>query len=197
VLNLARVKLRDQQRLAHGPLTEYSQYGEGIPFGDAVPRAGNDSGGGQPGRILKCKGWETDPNAYLYFITQAQVWEKICDVIGEPGWKTHPDYAKAPARLTRLNEIFARIEPLLQDAPDRGFSEPNRWGTGELAESAVRPELVAEVRYDKVQGNRFRHGSRFLRFRDDKDPEQCTWREVRPPRSANDPTFESLLAGRV
>ena len=107
VLNLARVKLRDQQRLAHGPLTEYSQYGEGIPFGDAVPRAGNDSGGGQPGRILKCKGWETDPNAYIYFITQAPVWEKICDVIGEPGWKTHPDYAKPPARLTRLNEIFA------------------------------------------------------------------------------------------
>ena len=110
VLNLARVKLRDQQRLAHGPLKEYSQFGEGIPFGDAVPRAGNDSGGGQPGRILKCKGWETDPNAYIYFITQAPVWEKICDVIGEPGWKTHPDYAKPPARLPRLNEIFARIE---------------------------------------------------------------------------------------
>ena len=106
----ARVKLRDQQRLAHGPLKEYSQFGEGIPFGDAVPRAGNDSGGGQPGRILKCKGWETDPNAYIYFITQAPVWEKICDVIGEPGWKTHPDYAKPPARLPRLNEIFARIE---------------------------------------------------------------------------------------
>src|SRR6478752_4967210 len=48
VLYLARVKLRDQQRLAHGPLREYSQFGEGIPFGDAVPRAGNDSGGGQP-----------------------------------------------------------------------------------------------------------------------------------------------------
>ena len=61
VLNLCRVKMRDQQRLAHGPLTEYSQYGEGMPFGEAVPRAGNDSGGGQPGRILKCKGWETDP----------------------------------------------------------------------------------------------------------------------------------------
>ena len=76
VLNLARVKLRDQQRLAHGPLTEYSQYGEGIPFGKAVPRAGNDSGGGQPGWILKCKGWETDPDAYIYFITQAPVWER-------------------------------------------------------------------------------------------------------------------------
>ncbi len=110
VLNLARVKMRDQQRLAHGPLTEYSQHGEGLPFGKAVPRAGNDSGGGQPGRILKCKGWETDPDAYIYFITQAPVWEAICDVIGEPGWKTHPDYAKPPARLPRLNEIFGRIE---------------------------------------------------------------------------------------
>jgi formyl-CoA transferase len=110
VLNLCRVKLRDQQRLQHGPLREYSQFGEGIPFGDAVPRAGNDSGGGQPGRILKCKGWETDPNAYIYFITQAPVWEAICDVIGEPEWKTHPDYAKPAARLPRLNEVFSRIE---------------------------------------------------------------------------------------
>jgi len=110
VLNLARVKLRDQQRLAHGPLTEYTQYGEGIPFGNAVPRAGNDSGGGQPGKILKCKGWETDPNAYIYFITQAPVWEKICDVIGEPEWKAHADYATPRARLPRLTAIFDRIE---------------------------------------------------------------------------------------
>jgi formyl-CoA transferase len=110
VLNLARVKLRDQQRLAHGPLTEYSQHGQGIPFGKAVPRAGNDSGGGQPGWILKCKGWETDPDAYTYFITQAPVWEAICDVIGEPGWKTDPDYATPRARLPRLSQIFARIE---------------------------------------------------------------------------------------
>jgi len=110
VLNLARVKLRDQQRLAHGPLTEYSQYGEGIPFGDATPRAGNDSGGGQPGWILKCKGWETDPNAYIYFITQAPVWGAICDLIGRPEWKTDPDYATPKARLPKLKAIFATIE---------------------------------------------------------------------------------------
>jgi len=110
VLNLCRVKLRDQQRLKAGPLKEYSQYGEGIPFGEATPRAGNDSGGGQPGRILKCKGWETDPDAYTYFITQAAVWEKICDVIGKPEWKDDPDYATPPARLPHLNEIFGTIE---------------------------------------------------------------------------------------
>jgi formyl-CoA transferase len=110
VLNLARVKLRDQQRLKHGPLSEYSQYGEGIPFGQAVPRAGNDSGGGQPGWILKCNGWETDPDAYIYFITQAPVWGEICDLIGKPDWKTDPDYATPPARLPRLKHIFNTIE---------------------------------------------------------------------------------------
>jgi formyl-CoA transferase len=109
VLNLCRVKLRDQQRLAHGPLAEYPQYPNGT-FGDAVPRAGNASGGGQPGWILKCKGWETDPNAYIYFITQAPVWEAICAVIGKPEWKTDPDYATPRARLPRLMHIFGVIE---------------------------------------------------------------------------------------
>src|SRR5438309_6514245 len=109
VLNLCRVKLGDQQRLAHGPLKEYPQYPDGH-FGEAVPRAGNASGGGQPGWILKCKGWETDPNAYIYFITQAPVWDKICKVIGKEEWLTHPDYATPPARLPRLKHIFATIE---------------------------------------------------------------------------------------
>src|SRR5690242_18211605 len=108
------------------------------------------------------------------------------------------DYVgSAAVAASKHDQIFARVQPLLKGAADRSFSEPNRWGTGELEQSAVRPELVAEVRYDKVQGNRFRHGSRFLRFRDDKNPKDCTWREVRPPRSASDPTFESLLAGRA
>jgi ATP-dependent DNA ligase len=94
----------------------------------------------------------------------------------------------------RHDEILKRLKPLLKGAPERGFSEPNRWGSGELEESAVRPELVVEVRYDKVQGNRFRHGTRLLRFRDDKDPKQCTWREVRPAPSANELTVPKLLS---
>lgn len=110
VLNLARVKLRDQQRLSAGPLKEYSQFGEGIAFGEATPRAGNDSGGGQPGRILKCKGWEQDPNSYTYFILQAAIWEKVCDVIGKPEWKTEKGYATPPERLDKLNEIFSAVE---------------------------------------------------------------------------------------
>jgi formyl-CoA transferase len=98
VLNLCRVKMRDQQRLGRGPLTEYSQFGQGIPFLDAVPRSANDSGGAQPGRALKCKGWETDLNPYIYFIAQAQVSDKICKVIGGEDW------------ALRLDEIFDTIE---------------------------------------------------------------------------------------
>ena len=110
VINLCRVKLRDQQRLEAGPLEEYSQHGEGIEFGDTTPRAGNDSGGGQPGRILKCKGWEKDPNAYTYFITQAAAWPNICTAIGKVGWIEDPEYATPKARLTKLNEVFGAIE---------------------------------------------------------------------------------------
>ena len=110
VLNLCRVKLRDQQRLERtGVMKEYPQYPDG-QFGDAVPRAGNASGGGQPGWILKCKGWETDPNAYIYFIMQAPVWGAICKVIGKEGWITDPDYAKPTARLPKLMDIFGTIE---------------------------------------------------------------------------------------
>jgi formyl-CoA transferase len=110
VLNLCRVKLRDQQRLARtGVMKEYPQFPHG-KFGKAVPRAANASGGGQPGSIVKCKGWETDPNAYLYFITQAPVWKEVCQVIGKEQWITDPDYATPGARLPRLKEVFAAVE---------------------------------------------------------------------------------------
>jgi ATP-dependent DNA ligase len=97
----------------------------------------------------------------------------------------------------RHAEILKRVKPLLKGAPDRGFSEPNRWGGGELAESALRPELVVEVRFDKVQGNRFRHGTKLVRFRDDKEPKDCTWREVRPPLTPDDLTVPDLLQGQA
>jgi ATP-dependent DNA ligase len=99
--------------------------------------------------------------------------------------------AVAPARH---DEIAKRVLPLLKDAPERRFSEPNRWGGGELEEDAVRPEVVVEVRYDKVQSNRFRHGTKLIRFRDDKEPAQCTWRELLPARAPGDPGVDALLA---
>ena len=109
VLNLCRVKLRDQQRLKHGPLKEYPQYPNG-KFGDAVPRAGNASGGGHPGWIVRCKDWETDPDAYIYVITQAQAFPALAKVIGHEDWLTDPDYSTPEARLPRLDKVFSEIE---------------------------------------------------------------------------------------
>lgn len=115
VLNLCRVKLRDQQRLDHlGFLEEYPQYPHG-EFTDVVPRGGNAGGGGQPGWVLKCKGWETDPNAYIYFTIQGHAWEPICRALGKPEWVDDPAYKTAKARQDKIFDIFAFIESWLAD----------------------------------------------------------------------------------
>ena len=115
VLNLCRVKLRDQQRLDRlGYLEEYPQYPHGT-FSDVVPRGGNAGGGGQPGWVLKCKGWETDPNAYIYFTVQGHAWEPICRALGKPEWIDDPNYATAQARQPHIFDIFATIEAWLAD----------------------------------------------------------------------------------
>ena len=109
VLNLCRVKLRDQQRLAHGPLKEFPQY-PNEDFGDAVPRSGNASGGGQPGWIVKCKGWETDPDSYSYVIAQAASFEGLAKVIGHEDWLDDPEWNTPEARLPKLDKMFEEIE---------------------------------------------------------------------------------------
>jgi formyl-CoA transferase len=115
VLNLCRVKLRDQLRLeALGHLEEYPQYPNGT-FTDTVPRGGNAGGGGQPGWVLKCKGWKTDPNAYIYFTIQEQNWYRTCKAIGRPEWVDDPAYNTAKARESHIFEIFDEIEKWLAD----------------------------------------------------------------------------------
>ena len=110
VLNLCRVKLRDQQRLARTRvLKEYPQYPNG-KFGAAVPRAGNASGGGHPGWIVRCKGWETDPDAYEYVITQAQAFPALAKIIGHSEWLEDPEFNTPEARLPKLDFVFAEIE---------------------------------------------------------------------------------------
>jgi ATP-dependent DNA ligase len=105
------------------------------------------------------------------------------------------DYVGSAAVAARSRaEVAERVLPLLDETSDRRFSEPNRWGTGELEEAALRPELVVEVRYDKVQGSRFRHGTKLIRWREDKDPRDCAWRELRPARDPNAPGVDELFA---
>ena len=107
VLNLCRVKLRDQQRLAAGPLMEYPQYPNGL-FGDAVPRAGNASGGGQPGWAVRTKGG--GPNDYIYVIIQPPGWEPLMKLCGRPDLISDPEWATPEKRLPKLDKCFAIIE---------------------------------------------------------------------------------------
>ncbi len=104
ILNLCRVKLRDQQRLEHGPLGEYPNE----DFGDSVPRSGNASGGGQPGWAVRCKGG--GPNDYLYVVIQPQVWEALAEKIGRPELLEDPDYATPEKRLPHIWDIFEMVE---------------------------------------------------------------------------------------
>jgi formyl-CoA transferase len=104
VLNLCRVKLRDQQRLAHGPLAEYPNE----QFTDEVPRSGNASGGGQPGWAVKCA--PGGPNDYIYVIVQPPGWAPIAKLIGRPELADDPEWSTPEARLPKLDKMFQLIE---------------------------------------------------------------------------------------
>ncbi|MDX2810952.1 formyl-CoA transferase, partial [Streptomyces sp. PA03-5A] len=104
VLNLCRVKLRDQQRLAHGPLAEYPNE----DFTDEVPRSGNASGGGQPGWAVKCA--PGGPNDYVYVIVQPVGWQPLAELIGHPELADDPEWATPEARLPKLAKMFQLIE---------------------------------------------------------------------------------------
>ena len=107
VLNLCRIKLRDQQRLTRGPLEEYPQY-PSDEFGDFVPRSGNASGGGQPGWVLKCA--PGGQNDFIYVIIQPPGWAPLMGVIGREDLITDPDWATPEARLPKLDQCFELVE---------------------------------------------------------------------------------------
>ena len=72
----------------------------------------------------------------------------------------------------------------------------SRWSAGrDLPWHEIRPEIVCEVRFDKFEGSRFRHGTRFERFRPEKEPLQCTWAQLDVARRKGDPDLADLLRG--
>ena len=97
-------------------------------------------------------------------------------------------------------DLQQRLPPLVETGhlgEGRMPGGESRWSQGkDLEWVEVRPEIVCEVRYDKMESDRFRHGTRFLRFRPDKEPRQCTWEQVRPARKSGDPTISGLLAAQ-
>ncbi len=94
----------------------------------------------------------------------------------------------------RLQELLPPLRIAEEPTTGRQPGGWSRWSHGrDLEWIPVKPVVVCEVRYDKVEDDRFRHGTRFLRFRPDKDPSECTWEQVRPRRRRGDPTLDDLL----
>jgi ATP-dependent DNA ligase len=82
-----------------------------------------------------------------------------------------------PELTTRLEKLIAP-PGFTGDAPGR----PSRWRTERSADwQPVRPKLVVEVQYDHLTGQRFRHGTKLVRWRPDKAPHQCTFEQLRRP----------------
>ncbi len=111
-LNLCRIKTRDQLTLDKlGYLTQFPQY-PNQKFPDFVPRSGNQEGSGVLGWTYKCKGWESDPNAYVYIIFQRgkKDFELACKAFGFEDWLTNPDFNTADARDRHKQQLIARVE---------------------------------------------------------------------------------------
>jgi formyl-CoA transferase len=121
VMNLCRVKFRDHQRLTRQSLTEYSvktEQGMG-----AVPRAGNDSGGGQLGNAIHCK--PHGPNDWLYVVVQEAVWEGLANTIGPdlgmPTLTADARFAKIADRRKNQNEMWKLITKFAEKHTKREF----------------------------------------------------------------------------
>jgi ATP-dependent DNA ligase len=148
--------------------------------------------------VVKVKRHQT-ADCVVVGVTWSEKAERIASLLlglyDDGGELRHVGAASAAAK-GRRGEIEERVLPLLGPSPERRpRGEPTRWRRDvELEWSPVEPKLVVEVRYDKWQGGRFRHGTRLLRFRPDKDPESCTVEQVRPRPRSGDPTVSGLLA---
>ena len=103
VMNLARVKWRDHQRVQRGPLSEYSMQ----EFEDFTPRAGNDSGGGQLGNAIQCK--PGGSNDYLYVVVQEHVWKALAELIGGEELVNDVRFAKIDARRENQGDMWALL----------------------------------------------------------------------------------------
>jgi ATP-dependent DNA ligase len=81
-------------------------------------------------------------------------------------------------RAKQKRELLEFLEPYRTG--ERGSGEPSRWKSDEeLVWEGLRPELVCEVAFDHITGQRIRHGSKFLRWRHDKEPNECHLSQLR------------------
>jgi ATP-dependent DNA ligase len=119
---------------------------------------------------------------FRYLAERPQVGSLLLGLYDDEGKLNHVGFTSTisneerPA-LTRKLERLKAPPGFTGDAP----GGPSRWSTERTADwQPLRPELVAEVRFDHVTAGRFRHGTKFMRWRPDKSPRQCTCDQLSP-----------------
>jgi ATP-dependent DNA ligase len=135
--------------------------------------------------MLKIKAMRTADcvvGGFRYGTNSREVASLLLGLYDDDGLLHHVGFTSSIPASDRT-ELTRRLEALVEPPGFTGDSPggPSRWSTERTGEwQPLKPELVAEVRYDHVTGRRFRHGTRFLRWRPDKAPAQCSVDQLRP-----------------
>ncbi len=117
---------------------------------------------------------------FRYLAERPEVGSLLLGLYDEEGKLDHVGFTSTIANAER-GTLTKRLEALRQRPGFTGNAPggPSRWSTERSGTwEPLRPELVVEVRFDHVSGNRFRHGTKLLRWRPDKQPRQCTFYQI-------------------
>jgi ATP-dependent DNA ligase len=127
---------------------------------------------------------------FRYASTSRVVGSLLLGLYDAKGLLHHVGFTSGLSAADRKS-LLGKLEPLIKPPGFTGRAPggPSRWSTKRSAEwQPLAPRLVVEIRYDHFTGGRFRHGTRFLRWRPDKKPSQCTMDQVKSSRRAS-PVF--------
>jgi ATP-dependent DNA ligase len=133
-------------------------------------------------KVKQLKSADCVVGGFRYGTNSGEVGSLLLGLYNDQGKLDHVGFTSAipaeeKAALTKRLEALIEPPGFTGDAP----GGPSRWSTERTGEwEPLRPELVVEVRYDHVTGNRFRHGTRFLRWRPDKSTQQCRMDQLQP-----------------
>ncbi|MDQ3558171.1 MAG: ATP-dependent DNA ligase, partial [Pseudomonadota bacterium] len=133
-------------------------------------------------KIKRLRSADCVVGGFRYGTNSREVGSLLLGLYNDQGLLDHVGFTSSFADLDRA-ALTARLEALRGGSGFTGKAPggPSRWSTERSGEwEQLRPELVVEVRYDHVTGDRFRHGTKLLRWRPDKAPRQCTFDQLEP-----------------
>ena len=165
--------------------------------GVIAKRAGQDYRSGERA-MIKVKQQRTADcvvGGFRYAEKKKVVGSLLLGLYDDAGLLHHVGFTSAiPAR--DREELTRKLEKLIEPPGFTGSAPggPSRWNTERTTQwQPLKPVLVVEVKYDQVTGQRFRHGTGFLRWRPDKDSKQCTFDQLAPELRPSE--LEELFAG--